>query len=98
MPANKKYLAHSGWTRLSRILVGFIGGFILTISFHLALTVIIDKINVLITMSFTGFILWGSLMIIAFLIKETWKTWSLYLGLTLLCSIVIYFGKIQPMF
>ncbi len=90
MPANPKYLTSSGWARFSKISAGIIGGFAVSISIHLALASWLDRVNVLITMTFSGFILWVALMIVAFLIKKAWKVWAIYLGLSGLSALVIY--------
>lgn len=93
MPANKKYLS-SNWQRFAKITAGFIGGYLVTISLHLALAYYINHKAVIITATFTGFILWVSLMIIAFLAKSGWRIWIIYLLITLFFSGLIYIGKI----
>ncbi|MEQ6118914.1 hypothetical protein [Reichenbachiella sp. MALMAid0571] len=98
MPANKKHLTQSGWIRFSKITAGFLGGFFVTISFHLVFTIWFDQASVLITSAYSGFILWAVLMILAFLIKKAWKVWGIYMGLILVFSVVIYFGKMNPIF
>ncbi|MDY0779982.1 hypothetical protein [Tenacibaculum sp. IB213877] len=92
MPANKKYLS-SNWQRFSKITAGFIGGYLVTISLHLALAFLFNHTSVMITSTFTGFILWSVLMILAFLSKNGWKIWGVYILLTLLFSVAIYLGK-----
>ncbi len=96
MPANKKHLNKSGWNRFARIAAGFLGGFFLTTTFHLVLALWIDRPNVLITSAFTGFILWAGLFIVAFLIKKARHVWSLYLGLILIFSAILYFYQVTP--
>ena len=93
MPANPKYLS-SNWQRFAKITAGFLGGYFVTISFHLAISFIFNHVNVMITSTYSGFILWAVLMILAFLAKNGWKIWIIYLLLTLLFSIIIYVGKI----
>ncbi|XCF05632.1 hypothetical protein ABI125_13000 [Tamlana crocina] len=92
MPANPKYFS-SPWQRFAKISAGFIGGYLVTITFHMALSFWLNHVNVLITATFTGFILWASLMVIAFLSKNGWKIWGIYLLLSLLFSVIIYIGK-----
>ncbi len=92
MPANPKYLS-SPWQRFAKISAGFIGGYLVTITFHMALSFWLNHVNVIITATFTGFILWASLMVIAFLSKNGWKIWGIYLLLSLLFSVIIYIGK-----
>jgi hypothetical protein len=93
MPANPKYLS-SNWQRFAKITAGFLGGYFVTISFHLAISFFLNHANVMITSTYSGFILWAVLMILAFIAKNGWKIWAIYLLITFLFSIIIYFGKI----
>ncbi|MFD2148257.1 hypothetical protein [Mucilaginibacter antarcticus] len=86
MPANKKYLNKSGWTKLSKILAGTVGGYLVTISFHAALTRLFPLDRVMVTSFITGYLLWATLLLFAFLIKQAWKTWAIYVGLIALFS------------
>lgn len=97
MPANPKYLTPTrrSWTRASKIAAGILGGFAVSVSFHLMLTLFADRANVLITMTFSGFIVWVALMILAFLEKKAWRIWALYLLLTGMFSLVIYLSEFQ---
>lgn len=94
MPANKKYLTHSKAQRFAKISAGILGGYFVTVTSHMALAYFVDHVNVLMTLRFGGFILWVALLIFAFLAKNGWKTWGLYLLLTLFFSVIIYFGNI----
>lgn len=87
MPANKKYLTTSPWIRLSKILAGVLGGYAVMFSFHLLLTKFFPQENVIATAFFTGYILWAVLLLLAFLIKNVWKVWIIYIGLTFLFSL-----------
>jgi len=82
MPANKKYLS-SPFQRFLKITAGFIGGYAVMLSFHIMLTFIFEKKNVVITAAFTGYILWAVLLLFAFLARNGWKVWGLYILLTL---------------
>lgn len=93
MPANPQYLS-SNWQRFAKISAGFLGGYFVTITFHMVLSYWLNHVNVIITSTFTGYILWVGLMIIAFLAKNGWKIWGIYLLITLLFSAIIYFSKI----
>ncbi len=86
MPANKKYLS-SPFQRFLKITAGFIGGYTVMLSFHIMLTFIFEKKNVVITAAFTGYILWAILLLFAFLAKSGWKIWGLYILLTLLFAL-----------
>ncbi|OIN60686.1 hypothetical protein [Arsenicibacter rosenii] len=81
MPANKKYLTRSPWIRLSKLLAGSLGGYLVTISFHAALTRVCPKEYVIVTSFITGYLLWAILLLNAFLIPQAWKTWALYIVL-----------------
>ena len=94
MPANKKYLTSSPWQRLAKISAGFIGGYMVTLTFHLALAVWLNHVNVMISSTFTGFILWATLMIVAFLAKNSLKIWALYFLLSGVFYAILYLGKI----
>lgn len=93
MPANPKYLS-SNWQRFAKITAGFIGGYLVSVSFHMALAFWINHVNIIITGAFTAFIVWAGLMVLAFLAKNGWKIWGIYLLLTLLFSATIYLSKI----
>ncbi|WP_165748065.1 hypothetical protein [Cellulophaga sp. Z1A5H] len=93
MPANKKYLS-SNWQRFAKITAGIIGGYLVSISSNIALAYVINHTAIIITATFTGFILWVVLMIVAFLAKNGWKIWAIYLLITLVFSFLIYIGKI----
>lgn len=93
MPANPKYLTQSKWQRFAKITAAILGGYFVSVSFHLALASWLNRANVLITMAYSGFILWVALMVIAFLAKSGWKIWGIYILLTLLFCVIIYFGQ-----
>ena len=93
MPANSKYLTTSGWQKTLKISAGILGGYFVSVSFHLALASWVNHVNVMITMTFTGFILWGTLMVLAFIAKNGVRAWEVYLSLTLFFSVIVYLGK-----
>ncbi|MCX2679546.1 hypothetical protein OOZ15_06280 [Galbibacter sp. EGI 63066] len=92
MPANKKHLS-SPWQRFAKVSAGILGGYLVTITLHLALATWLDHANVMMTLTYSGFILWVVFMILAFLGKNGWKVWGIYLLLTLLFYAAFYFGK-----
>lgn len=94
MPANKKYLTASVSQRFAKITAGFLGGYMVTVTLHIALAYWVDHVNVLMTLRFMGFLLWCILFLLAFLVKNGWKIWGVYLLLTLVFSAGIYLGKI----
>ena len=86
MPANKKYLS-SPFQRFLKITAGFIGGYLVMLSFHVLLTSLFQKQYVIITAAFSGYILWAVLLLLAFLSKSGWRVWGIYLLLALLFAI-----------
>lgn len=94
MPANKKYLTKSVSQRIAKMSAGLVGGYLVTVSLHIALSYWIDHVNVLLTLRFGGFILWAGLLVFAFIGKNGWKTWAIYLMITFIFALLIYFGKI----
>ncbi len=96
MPAQSKYLSSKG-QRALKITAAILGGYLVSASFHLMLASFrpVHEIIIL-TSSFTFFILWAVTMLMAFLARNGWKIWGLYLLLTLLFSFVIYSLKILP--
>lgn len=93
MPANPKYLTQSKGQRFAKITAAILGGYLVSVSFHLALASWFDRTNIVVTMIFSGFILWVTLMVVAFLAKKGWKIWFIYLGLSLLFSVLMYLGQ-----
>lgn len=94
MPANKKYLSTSPFQRFAKISAGLLGGYMVTVSLFLALSLWINHVNVLMTLLYGGFIFWAFLFVFAFLMKNGWKVWAIYLVITLVCCGLIYLGKI----
>ena len=94
MPANPKYLTQSKWQRFAKISAAILGGYFVSVTFHLALASWFNHVDILITMAFSGFIVWVALMVVAFLAKNGWKILGVYLLLTLLFSLLIYAGQI----
>jgi Ca2+/Na+ antiporter len=93
MPANPKYLTQSKWQRFAKITAAILGGYFVSVTFHLALAAWFNRANILMTMAFSGFILWVALMVVAFLAKSAWKIWAIYILLTLLFCLFIYLGQ-----
>lgn len=92
MPANKKYLTKSPIQRFLKISAGFVGGYGIVEALHMALMDFWGTANSLITLRFGGFILWATLMIIAFLAKNGWKIWGIYLLTIGSLCLLIYFN------
>ena len=93
MPANTKYLS-STKQRALKITAGVLGGLIITILFHNAgASLLEEKGWLIITSAYSSFLVWVLLLIIAFMAKNGWKIWGIYLSLIILFSITIYLNK-----
>ncbi|SIQ31609.1 hypothetical protein [Maribacter ulvicola] len=93
MPANTKYLNASFWPRFSKITAAFLGGFMVSTLFHLAIASWFNHLNVIITSTYSAIILWCGLMIVAFLAKNGWKIWAIYILSSIILAIIIFYGK-----
>lgn len=90
MPANKKHLTKSFHQRFAKISAGFLGGYLVTSTFFMMLSFWLDRAGTMVTMIFGGFMLWAALLIIAFLFKNGWLAWAVYVGITICFSGIIY--------
>ena len=93
MPANPKHLTISPWQRAGKISAGILGSYGVTAAVHLAFAAWFNHVNVLITSTFTGFVLWVVLMVLAFLAKSGWCVWLLYILLALFFLVIAWMGK-----
>ena len=95
MPANPKYLTTSKWARFAKLSAGLAGGFLVSASFHIFLGNFFSKPTVVVTSYFSGFLLWSALMILAFLSKNGWKLWGIYILFSLLFIASGYYEKLN---
>ncbi len=97
MPANKKHLTPSASQRFAKVSAAILGGLIVAVMFHMALASWFNHVAVIITSTFSAFILWAVLMVLAFLGKNGWKIWGIYLLTSTMLGVVFYFGnQINP--
>ncbi len=90
MPAKKKYLS-GGWTRLSKVIAALLGGYVATALFHIAIaTNVADDTPVLLTATFTVFLMWAGLMILVFFMKKAWMAWAMIFSISIVSSLFIY--------
>ncbi|GAB3775873.1 hypothetical protein GCM10028818_20560 [Spirosoma horti] len=93
MPAKTEYLATPG-QRALKISAGIIGGYVLTAALHLLLAVMPPfREQILLSSTFSFFLLWVGLIILAFLARNGWKIWGIYLLSSLIFSVIIYFVR-----
>jgi len=90
MPANKKYLSNP-LQRFLKISGGFVGGYVVMLSFHLMLTCVFREKDIVITAYLSGYILWAVLLLYAFLAKNGWWVWLLYSGLAIAFYLLFHF-------
>ncbi len=91
MPANKKYLTKSPLHKILKITSGFIGGYLITITFFAVLLHFFDAGNVLFTLRFMGFLFWTALLLLAFLAKSGWKILGIYTAIYLILKLLLHF-------
>ncbi|MEM7655173.1 MAG: hypothetical protein AAF399_03520 [Bacteroidota bacterium] len=90
MPANKKYLS-TPRQRAVKITAGLVGGFLVTILFHNALGSLLEhKAALIITSAYSSFLLWATCLVVAFLFKNGWKVWAIYLSFSLIFLGIIF--------
>jgi len=90
MPAKAKYLS-PGWTRFSKITAAIFGGYAATILLHLAIANFFeDDTPMLLTSTFTTYLMWCGLMVMVFFIEKAWVSWALLLSVILLSSLLIF--------
>ena len=90
MPANKKYLSHP-FQRFLKITGGFVGGYVVMLSFHLMLTCIFREKDVVITAYLSGYVLWAVLLLYAFLAKNGWWVWLIYTVMAVVFYLLFHF-------
>lgn len=93
MPANKKYLIKSGWTKTSKFLAAFLGSLIALTSMVIAFSSWLDPNVVLWTASYWSFIIWIFLMLLVYWIRKAWAAWLILLGITLVSALFFYLGN-----
>lgn len=89
MPANKKHLS-SPWHRILKITTGFGIGYIITQAFFMVLMNVWDARDAILTLEFAGFILWATLLILAFIAKNPYKILVLYTIISILLMGLVY--------
>ncbi len=93
MPAKKEYLSSPSQKAL-KVSAAILGGYFVSASFHLMLASVTGhKEIIMLTSTFSLFLMWGIVMIITFLAHNGWTIWGLYLGLTLLFLLLTYLTK-----
>jgi hypothetical protein len=93
MPAKKEYLTTRG-QRALKITAGLFGGYFLAVAVHMLLAVALHyRMEIILTGAFSVFLLWTALMIIAFLMRNGWIVWGIYLLSIFFCAAGIYLLK-----
>ncbi|MEM6763810.1 MAG: hypothetical protein AAF824_15785 [Bacteroidota bacterium] len=90
MPAKAKYLS-SGWVRFSKVMAAIFGAYAATMTAHLAASMMLeDDTPILLTSTFSGFLMWVGLMVMVFFIRRAWISWAILLSITLVSSLIIF--------
>ena len=88
--ANKKYLSGNG-QRALKISAGVLGGYLLATIIHLLAGVLFqNKGAIVVTAAYSTFFFWISFMILAFLSKNGWKIWGIYLLASAICGLLVF--------
>lgn len=90
MPAKAKYLS-SGWTRFSKIVAAILGGYTAAVLMHLAVAGnVSNETPVLLTSTYSVFLVWCGFMIMIYLVKKAWVAWVILLSVILLSGLLIF--------
>lgn len=90
MPANPKYLSTPG-QRALKISAGLLGGYMLSIALHSVMALVPGiGLSLLVSGTFSVFLLWTVFMVIAFLARNGWVIWGIYLLLSLVLGFIAY--------
>ncbi|TRX60735.1 hypothetical protein FNH22_06735 [Fulvivirga sp. M361] len=90
MPAKSKYLSDT-WTRVSKVTAAILGSYIATMLMHIATaTLVTNNAPVILTTSYSAFLIWIAFMVLAFFIKKAWHVWCLFGSVIIVCSLIIF--------
>tara|TARA_B100000809_G_scaffold111195_2_gene109826 strand:+ start:693 stop:974 length:282 start_codon:yes stop_codon:yes gene_type:complete len=93
MPANKKHLSNKG-QRALKVTAAIIGGYFVTVLFLNAIGgFFLETGELLITSMYSSFFIWVALMVLAFLSKNGWKIWGIYILLSIIFYALIFIPK-----
>lgn len=67
------------------------GAYAATMTAHLAASMMLeDDTPILLTSTFSGFLMWVGLMVMVFFIRRAWISWAILLSITLVSSLIIF--------
>lgn len=92
MPAKKEYLSKP-WKRFSKLMAALFGAYVAAMSLHVALAKVAmpDETPIVLSASYTGFVVWVGLMTLVYLFKKAWHAWLLLLAISLFSGLIIFF-------
>ncbi|MEM9859067.1 MAG: hypothetical protein AAF843_17035 [Bacteroidota bacterium] len=93
MPANKKYLTTSNWSKAGKLTAAIFGGFLSVMAFHLALAEVLDTATVWGLGIVTTFICWGGFILWVYWVRVAWKAWLVTLGIVIASTAIIFISK-----
>ncbi|MEM8940340.1 MAG: hypothetical protein AAGC64_13450 [Bacteroidota bacterium] len=95
MPANPKYLTKSKSQRFAKTSAAIVGSLLVTGGSMLAISVWFElPKTVYMTYAYGFFLVWCTLMLLAFLFKNGWKCWLIYGTLSVIFFITYYLGSV----
>ena len=89
MPANKKYLLKTKWSRASKLLAAIPGSLAASLALHIALALWLGFDYVIPTSTFSIFIVWTGLMLLVYRIEKPWKSWAVLFIILLICVVIM---------
>ena len=90
MPAKKKYLS-GGWRRLSKVIAILFGAYAATATLHIAIAKSVpNDTPVLLTSTYSSFLVWVGFMVMIYMIKKAWISWSILFSVITICSLLIF--------
>ncbi len=92
MPAKKEYLS-GPWKRFSKLMAAIFGAYIAAMSLHVALAKVAmpNETPIVLSGSYTGFVVWVGLMVMVYFIKKAWHAWLLLLAISFFSGLIIFF-------
>ncbi|MFV0249351.1 MAG: hypothetical protein ACK5H1_10405 [Tenacibaculum sp.] len=94
MPANSKYLTKSAWQKFAKISAGLVGGYIISVLFHMVLILLIPAHHeMLVTTIFSFVIVWGIMLLIPYLFTNGLKAWGLYIVIIIILYLLYFLAN-----
>ncbi|MEM7575473.1 MAG: hypothetical protein AAF433_21395 [Bacteroidota bacterium] len=90
MPANTKYLSSIG-AQISKLIAAIFGGYLASAALHIGIAKAVpNDTPVLLTATYSMFLVWCGLMVMVYLIRKAWVSWAILLLITLFGGYLIF--------